>query len=173
MPRLGKDLTIDPRKLEMMGHAMVDANISDKDLNSWYKMVMSEFVKSHAGTFTKIRKEIYESRMDGSDMNEMQKEKFRFLAEELGQPVQVSDLVQLDYSKFSLPFTEELDSRFRRVIDGSRFQKALNEMKAQFSSALMKEIEKVPGTEDTETTYVAFKRQTFEKSGITDFFARN
>ncbi len=173
IPRLGKELTIDPRKLELMGHAMVDANISDKDLNSWYKMVMSEFVKSYVGTFSKTRKEIYESRMDGSNMNEMQKQKFTFLAEELGQPVQVSDLVQLDYSKFSSPYTEELDSRFRRVIDGSKFQKALNEMKAQFGSALTKELEKVPGTENTDTTYVAFKRDKYEKSGITDFFAKN
>ena len=156
-----------------MGHAMVDANISDKDLNSWYKMVMSEFVKSYVGTFSNIRTEIYKSRMDGSNVNEMQKEKFRFLAEELGQPVQVSDLVQLDYSKFSLPYTEELDSRFRRVIDGSKFQKALNEMKGQFATALTKELEKVPGTENTDTTYVAFKRDKYEKSGITDFFARN
>ena len=173
IPVLGKELTIDPRKLELMGHAMVDANISDKDLNGWYKMVMSEFVKSYVGTFSKTRKEIYESRMDGSNMNEMQKQKFTFLAEELGQPVQVSDLVQLDYSKFSSPYTEELDSRFRRVIDGSKFQKALNEMKAQFASALTKELEKVPGTENTDTTYVAFKRDKYEKSGITDFFARN
>lgn len=173
IPRLGKELTIDPRTLEMMGHAMVDANIPDKDLNGWYKMVMSEFVKSYVGTFSKIRREIYESRMDGSNMNEMQKEKFRFLAEELGQPVQVSDLVQLDYSKFSLPYTEELDSRFRSVIDRSKFQKALNEMKAQFATALNKELDKVPGTENTATTYVAFKRDKFEKSGITDFFAKN
>jgi hypothetical protein len=173
MPRLGNDLTIDPRKLELMGHAMVDANISDKDLNGWYKMVMSEFVKSYVGTFSKVRKEIYEARMDGSNMTEMQKEKFKFLADELGTEVKVSDLVQLDYSKFSLPFTEDLDSRFRRVIDGSKFQKALNQMKAEFAAALTKEIEKVPGTENTDTTYVAFKRQTFEKSGVTDFFAKN
>jgi hypothetical protein len=173
MPRLGKDLTIDPRKLEAMGHAMVDANISDKDLNSWYKMVMSEFVKSHVGTFSKIRKEIYESRMDGSNMNEMQKEKFRFLADELGQEVNVSDLVQLDYSKFSLSSTEELDSRFRRVIDGSKFQKALNQMKTEFAAALVKELDKVPGTENTETTFVPFRRQKFEKSGISDYLAKN
>ena len=173
MPRLGKDLTIDPRKLELMGHAMVDANISDKDLNAWYKMVMSEFVKSYVGTFSKVRKEIYEARMDGSNMTEMQKEKFKFLADELGTEVKVSDLVQLDYSKFSLPYTEELDTRFRRVIDGSKFQKALNQMKAEFATALTKEIEKVPGTENTDTTYVAFKRQTFEKSGVTDYFAKN
>ena len=173
MPRLGKDLTIDPRKLEAMGHAMVDANISDKDLNSWYKMVMSEFVKSHVGTFSKIRKEIYESRLDGSNMNEMQKEKFRFLADELGQEVNVSDLVQLDYSKFSLSSTEELDSRFRRVIDGSKFQKALNQMKTEFAAALVKELDKVPGTENTDTTFVPFRRQKFEKSGISDYLAKN
>ncbi len=173
MPRLGQDLTIDPRKLELMGHAMVDANISDKDLNGWYKMVMSEFVKSYVGTFSKVRKEIYEARMDGSNMTEMQKEKFKFLADELGTEVKVSDLVQLDYSKFSLPFTEDLDSRFRRVIDGSKFQKALNQMKSEFATALTKEIDKVPGTENTDTTYVAFKRQTFERSGVTDFFAKN
>jgi hypothetical protein len=173
LPRLGKDLTIDPLKLELMGHAMVDANISDNDLNGWYKMVMSEFVKSYVGTFSKVRKEIYEARMDGSNMTKMQKEKFKFLADELGTEVKVSDLVQLDYSKFSLPFTENLDTRFRRVIDGSKFQKALNQMKAEFATALTKEIEKVPGTENTDTTYVAFKRQTFEKSGVTDFFAKN
>jgi len=173
MPRLGKDLTIDPRKLEAMGHAMVDAKISDKDLNSWYKMVMSEFVKSHVGTFSKIRKEIYESRMDGSNINEMQKEKFRFLADELGQEVNVSDLVQLDYSKFSLSSTEELDSRFRRVIDGSKFQKALNQMKTEFAAALVKELDKVPGTENTDTTFVPFRRQKFEKSGISDYLAKN
>ena len=164
MPRLGKDLTIDPRKLEMMGHAMVDANISDKDLNAWYKMVMSEFVKSYVGTFSKVRKEIYEARMDGSNMTEMQKEKFKFLADELGTEVKVSDLVQLDYSKFSLPYTEELDTRFRRVIDGSKFQKALNQMKAEFATALTKEIEKVPGAENSDTTYVAFKRDKYEKT---------
>jgi hypothetical protein len=173
MPRLGKELTIDPQKLEAMGHAMVDANIRDKDLNTWYKMVMTEFVKSYVGTFSDIRKEIYQSRMDGSNLNEMQKHKFRFLADELGQEVKVSDLVQLDYSKFSLPFTEELDSRFRRVIDGSKFHKALNQMKTEFAAALTKEIDKVPGTENTDTTYVTFKRQRIEKSGITDYLAKN
>lgn len=173
MPRLGKELTIDPRKLELMGHAMVDANISDKDLNAWYKMVMTDFVKSYVGTFSRVRKEIYEARMDGLDMTEMQKEKFRFLADELGQEVQVSDLVQLDYSKFSLPFTDELDDRFKRLIDGSKFQKALNQMKAEFAGALNKEIDKVPGMENTDTTYVAFKRERFERSGITEHFAKS
>ena len=73
------------------------------------------------------------------------------------------------YSKFSLPYTEDLDSRFRRVMDGSAFQRALNTMKGDFAAALKKEIEKVPGAENTDTTYVAFKRQKFEKSGVTDF----
>ena len=106
-------------------------------------------------------------------MNEMQKEKFRFLADELGQEVNVSDLVQLDYSKFSLSSTEELDSRFRRVIDGSKFQKALNQMKTEFAAALVKELDKVPGTENTDTTFVPFRRQKFEKSGISDYLAKN
>jgi hypothetical protein len=169
MPRLGRDLTVNPRKLEMMGHAMVDANISDKDLNAWYKMVMSEFVKSYVGTFANVRKEIYAARMDGSALNELQKEKFQYLAGELGAKVKVSDLVQIDYSKFSIPYTDELDSRFRRVMDGSVFQETLNAMKSQFATALKKEIEKVPGAENTDTTYIAFKRQKFEKSGVTEF----
>lgn len=169
MPRLGRDLTVYPRKLEMMGHAMVDANISDKDLNAWYKMVMSEFVKSYVGTFANVRKEIYAARMDGSALNELQKEKFLYLADELGAKVEVSDLVQIDYSKFSIPYTDELDSRFRRVMDGSVFQKTLNAMKSEFATALKKEIEKVPGAENTDTTYIAFKREKFEKSGVTEF----
>jgi hypothetical protein len=153
----------------MMGHAMVDANISDKDLNAWYKMVMSEFVKSYVGTFTNVRKEIYAARMDGSTLNELQKEKFQYLADELGAEVKVSDLVQIDYSKFRIPNTDELDSRFRRVMDGSVFQRTLNAMKSEFAIALKKEIEKAPGAENTDTTYIAFKRQKYEKSGVTEF----
>ena len=162
MPRLGKDLTINPRKLEAMGHAMVDANIADKKLNAQYKAVMSEFVRSYVRTFSNIRKEIYQSRMDGKTLDEMQTERLRYLADELGQEAKVSDLVQLDYGKLNQPFTEELDSRFRRVIDASRFQKVLTQMKAEFAAALTKELDKKPGTADTDETYVAFKREKLE-----------
>ena len=46
-------------------------------------------------------------------------------------------------------------------------------MKTEFAAALTKEIDKVPGTENTDTTYVPFKRQRIEKSGITDYLAKN
>jgi hypothetical protein len=167
MSRLGKDLTVDPKKLESMGHAMVDANVPDKEMNEKYKAIMSEFVKSYVSTFSKVRKEIYEARMDGSNLSSLQKEKFTYLAEELGQQVQVSDLMEIGSSKNA--DTTKIGAHFGRIVDGSAFQKKLNQMKAEFSKALMKEIEKTPGTEDTDTTYVAFKRHRYEKSGITEF----
>lgn len=167
MPRLGKDLTVDPKKLENMGHAMVDANVPDQEMNEKYKAVMSEFVKSYVSTFSKIRKEIYEARMDGSNLSSIQKEKFTYLAEELGQKVQVSDLMELGTSKAA--DTAKVGAHFGRIVDGSVFQKKLNQMKEEFSKALMKEIEKTPGTENTDTTYVAYKRHRYEKSGITEF----
>jgi hypothetical protein len=167
MPRLGKDLTVDPRKLESMGHAMVDANVPDKEMNEKYKAIMSEFVKSYVSTFSKVRKEIYEARMDGSNLSSLQKEKFTYLAEELGQQVQVSDLMEIGFSKGA--DTRKVGAHFGRIVDGSSFQKKLNQMKEEFSKALMKEIEKTPGTENTDTTYVAFKRHRYEKSGITEF----
>jgi hypothetical protein len=46
-------------------------------------------------------------------------------------------------------------------------------MKAEFAGALNKEIDKVPGMENTDTTYVAFKRERFERSGITEHFAKS
>ncbi len=167
MPRLGKELTVNPKKLESMGHAMVDANVPDQEMNAKYKAIMSEFVKSYVSTFSKVRKEIYEARMDGSNLSSLQKEKFTYLAEELGQQVQVSDLMEIGSSKTG--DTTKVGAHFGRIVDGSSFQKKLNQMKEEFSKALMKEIEKTPGTEDTDTTYVAYKRQRYEKSGITDF----
>lgn len=167
MPRLGKELTVNPKKLESMGHAMVDANVPDQEMNAKYKAIMSEFVKSYVSTFSKVRKEIYEARMDGSNLSSLQKEKFTYLAEELGQQVQVSDLMEIGSSKPT--DTTKAGAHFGRIVDGSSFQKKVNQMKEEFSKALMKEIEKTPGTEDTDTTYVAYKRQRYEKSGITEF----
>jgi hypothetical protein len=165
MPRLGKELSVDPRKLESIGHAMVDANVPDQEMNGKYKAIMSEFVRSYVSTFSKIRKEIYEARMDGSNLNSMQKEKFTYLAEALGQHVQVSDLMEIGSSSS----VDRISAHFGRVVDGSPFQKSLNQMKEEFSKALMKEIEKTPGTENTDTTYIAYKRHRYEKSGITEF----
>lgn len=167
MSRLGKDLTVDPKKLEGMGHAMVDANLPGQEMNEKYKAIMSEFVKSYVNTFSKVRKEIYEARMDGSNLSSLQREKFTYLAEELGQQVQVSDLMELGSSKTA--DATKVEGRFGRIVDGSVFQKKLNEMKQEFSKALMKEIEKTPGTENTDTTFVAYKRNRYEKSGITEF----
>jgi hypothetical protein len=157
MPRLGKDLTIDPRKLVAMGHAMVEGIISDADLKESYRQVMSDFVTSYVRNFSNIRKEIYQSRIDGSEMNDLQKERLRFLAEVLGTETKVSDLYKLSSSR-----REQLDESFLSVMDSSPFQKALNEMKSEFAAALTKELDKKPGTEDTDTTYVAFKREKFE-----------
>jgi hypothetical protein len=167
MPRLVKELSVDPKKLERMGHAMVDANVPDQDMNAKYKALMSEFVKSYVSTFSKVRKEIYEARMDGSNLTSIQKEKFNYLAEELGQQVQVSDLMEIGSNKTA--DTSKVGAHFGRIVDGSAFQKKLNQMKEEFSKALMKEIERTPGTETTDTTFVAYKRDRYEKSGITEF----
>ena len=167
MPRLGRELSVDPKKLESMGHAMVDANVPDTEMNAKYKAIMSEFVKSYVRTFSKVRKEIYEARMDGSNLTSIQKEKFNYLAEELGQQVQVSDLMEIGSNKAA--DTTKVGAHFGRIVDGSVFQKKLNQMKEEFSKALMKEIERTPGTETTDTTFVAYKRDRYEKSGITEF----
>ena len=158
MPKL-KDLTTDPRKLVAMGHAMVDGVISDKDLKESYRQVMSDFVRSYVTNFSNIRKEIYQPRMDGKEMNELQKERLRYLAEVLGTETKVSDLYKLSSSREA-----ELDESFMRFMDNSPFQKALNKMKSEFATALTKELDKKPGIEDNATTYVAFKRERYEKT---------
>jgi hypothetical protein len=173
MPRLGKELTIEPQKLEMISHAMVDAAFSDRDLKTWYKMVMSEFLKSQVKTYSDIRREIYAARTDGEGLNELQKIKLGYLTSELARERKPSDLLQLDYSKLSIPGVAEIDPTFKKIVDDSEFGDQFKKMRSEFAAALRKEIEKVPGTEDTDTTYVAFKRHKFERSGITDYLAKH
>jgi hypothetical protein len=143
-PRLDDDLTFDRDRFEMFAHVTVEVLVPNKELCESYKTLMSRFIRNYEPVFSSLREEIYRFRTEASPSIEDQRFRLECIANELIVSARASDLIAL-----AVPEFREIDEDFPTLFDQSDFETKFNKMRAAFGAAVLREIQKMPSTDDT------------------------
>lgn len=101
--------------------------------------VLSNFIQSVIQSYGEIRDAVYQERRNGLSLTDMQKERVRYMAEELAIEMDASHLISFSRTFCAIPKSEQ--KYLTRLLDGSMFDREFKEVRKAFAAELLKEIE--------------------------------
>lgn len=139
LPRVSEDLCPDQARLVRFAEWHMELWVKDDTKRRLYTDVLRDFIQHETESYSEVRKAIYQARMDGSALSDMQRESFRYRAEEMAQEIGVSLLICFNSRFCALSQADQ--GMLGRMLNTSRFDAEFKKMRKAFAAGLLREVE--------------------------------
>jgi hypothetical protein len=136
-----QDLVVDTLMLESLADATIFALVSDKDLREQLTKILRHGVTLFAANISRLKEAFEAARLDSTVMNETERERFQYLADELDNYQQPSILLLVLPSHLGRHFSRTVVEDIKSFIDRSQLGKAIISIHAQLAAKIRAELQ--------------------------------